>query len=179
MRAVIVLAGLMSLAAIAPAAAADPITIPMGTTPVAIHDYPAGFDWSGFYAGVYGVARNEEGSDTAFGGALTLGANASFQFVLLGAEVSVQGLLADGDSTAYGQLLGRAGFFVTDDVMVYAAAGYGLDLGTPAEDEFLLGAGVEFAVTDDVSLRGQYLRGLPTDGGGASNQFSLGANFHF
>lgn len=179
MRAVALSVGLLALVGTVPAIAADPITVPIGTTQVAVHDAPAGFDWSGFYAGVYGTGRTGGPAGDALGVSLALGANAAFDFVLLGAEVSVQGLMAEGDSTAYGQLLGRAGIFVTDEVMLYTAAGYGLDLGTPAEDEFLLGGGVEFALNDDVTLRGQYLRGMPTDGTTGSNQFSLGANFHF
>ncbi|SFZ82640.1 outer membrane immunogenic protein [Devosia enhydra] len=175
MRAAIALATLIMTA---PAMAADPITVPLGMADVPIHDSATGPDWSGFYAGVYGVGQLG-GDAEAVGLGVSLGYNAALEFVLVGAEVSVQGLAVEGDTTAYGQLLGRAGVFVSDEVMVYAAGGYGLQLGTTAEDAFLLGGGVELALNDDVTLRGQYLRELPNNGGDAGNQFSLGANFHF
>ncbi len=38
-------------------------------------------------------------------------------------------------------------------------------LGPPAESDALLGGGVEMAVTDSLSLRGQYLHGFPMSGG--------------
>ena len=160
------------------AMAADPITIPLGATSVPLNAAAPVQDWAGFYAGVYGAGRSA-GNSGGLGAGLSLGYNAALEFVLVGAEVSVQGYAVDGDTTAYGQLLGRAGVFVSDEVMVYAAGGYGIEFGAPAEDEFLLGGGVEFALNEDVTLRGQYLRSLPTDGSAAGNQFSLGANFHF
>jgi outer membrane immunogenic protein len=68
---------------------------------------------------------------------------------------------------------------VSDDVGIYTAAGYGIDIGAPDEEDFLVGGGVEFAATDDVTVRAQYLRGLPASGDYPKNQFTLGANFHF
>jgi outer membrane immunogenic protein len=68
---------------------------------------------------------------------------------------------------------------ITEDVLLYAAAGYGNDLGAPVEDDFLLGGGVELAVTDNVSLRAQYLHGFPITGANPKDQVTLGAQFHF
>ncbi|MFK4809225.1 outer membrane protein [Devosia sp. ZW T5_3] len=163
------------------AAAADMITVPTSTPvemPVA---EPAGFDWSGFYAGVYGVAQNGEDSGTQYGLGVQAGVNAQFDYYLLGAEVAVQGLAGNDGAgeTSYGQILGRAGLAVTDDVAVYAAGGYGLDLGAPEEDDMLFGAGVEMAITGNVSVEAQYLRSFPLSGDNAKNQFTVGANYHF
>lgn len=174
-----VLATIASIASMGTTLAADPITVPT-STPVAmpVHE-ETGFDWNGFYAGVYGVAQNGQTSGTQYGLGAQAGVNAQFDFYLVGAEVAVQGITGNVGETTYGQILGRAGLVVTDDVVVYGAGGYGMDLGTPDESEALLGGGVELAVTDSLSVEAQYLRGLPVNGGNAKDQFTLGANFHF
>lgn len=163
------------------ALAADPITVP---TSGASLDVPvaqgAPFDWAGFYAGVHGVVQAPDAGAASLGAGVSLGAQTTFDFYLVGAEVAVQGLTGSAGETAYGQVLGRAGLVVTDDVVVYAAAGYGLDLGAPTESDFLVGGGLEVSVSDAVSLRAQYLRGFPAATTGTQgNQFSFGAAFHF
>ncbi len=160
-------------------AAADMISVPT-STPAAMPIYEeAGFDWTGFYAGIYGGVQNSAAGGAQWGLGAQAGVNAQFDFYLLGAEVAVQGLAGGAGNTSYGQLLGRAGLVVTDDVVVYAAGGYGIDLGPPAEQDVLLGGGVELAVTDSMSVRAQYLHGFPVEGGNAKDQITLGANFHF
>lgn len=159
--------------------AADLITVPT-STPVEVPIYEdAGFDWNGFYAGVYGGIQSSPVGGTQYGGGVMAGVNAQFDFYLLGAEVAVQGITGGNTNTSYGQILGRAGLVVSDNVVVYAAGGYGIDLGVPEEDDALLGGGVELAVTDNVSVRAQYLHGFPLNGGNAKDQFTVGAAFHF
>jgi outer membrane immunogenic protein len=176
---VIATAVLALVAPISVAEAADLITVPTSTNAeLPIHD-EAGFDWSGFYAGVYGGVQNGAASGLQYGIGLNAGINAQFDFYLVGAEVAVKGLTGDVGDTAYGQILGRAGLVVSEDVLVYAAGGYGLDMGPPDEQDVLLGGGLELAVTDNVSVRAQYLHAFPTQGGNAKDQFTLGANFHF
>lgn len=164
------------------AAAADLITMPVsngfGEVPVAQGD--AGFDWSGFYAGVYGVGQLGSVSGVQYGLGIDAGVNAQIDFFLVGGEVALHGLFGGpAIETAYGQILGRAGVVITEDVLLYAAAGYGVDLGLPAEDDLLLGGGVEVAVADNVSLRAQYLHSFPLSGGNTKDQVTFGANFHF
>jgi outer membrane immunogenic protein len=167
--------GLMPLGA----HAADAITLPVAENPVPIYE-DAGFDWNGFYAGVYGVGQFSPVGGSQYGAGIAAGVNAQFDFYLVGAEVAVQGLFADTASdTTYGQILGKGGLVVADDVLLYGAAGYGADLGAPAEDDFLLGAGVEFSVTDDLTIRAQYLHGFALSGANPKEQITLGANFHF
>lgn len=159
---------------------ADMITVPTSTpAEMPIYEAPA-FDWSGFYAGIYGGAQNGATSGTQYGLGVQAGVNAQFDFYLLGAEVAVHGLTGGsvGD-TSYGQILGRAGLVVTDDVLIYAAGGYGIDLGPPDEQDAMLGGGVELAVTDSITVEAQYLHGFPLTGGNAKDQFTVGANFHF
>jgi outer membrane immunogenic protein len=164
------------------ASAADLITMPVssGAAEMPLADSDSGFDWTGFYAGVYGVAQNGSVSGLQYGAGLTAGVNAQIEFLLVGAEVALHGLIGGpAIDTAYGQVIGRAGVTITEDVLLYAAAGYGVDLGLPAEDDLLLGGGVEVAVADDLSLRAQYLRSLPISGGNTKDQVTFGANFHF
>lgn len=174
----IAIAGLIA-AMPAVAVAADVITVPISSqAELPIYEV-AGFDWSGFYAGVYGSAQNSALWGTQYGLGANAGVNAQFDFYLLGAEVAVQGLTDGLGDTTYGQLLGRAGLVVSDNVLLYTAGGYGIDLGTPDEQDALLGGGVELAVTDSVSVRAQYLHGFPLQGDNPKDQFSVGANFHF
>ena len=163
------------------AQAADLITMPVSSSPVEVPVADPAHDWSGFYAGVYGGAQNGTTSGTQYGLGIQAGVNAQFDFYLLGAEVAVHGLTGGAvGETTYGQILGRAGLVVSDDVLVYAAGGYGIDLGPPDEQDLLLGGGVELAVTDSISVEAQYLHGFPLNGGGnAKDQFTVGANFHF
>ena len=173
-------AALVSAGSIGVTMAADLITIPTSTQaelPIA----DAGFDWSGFYAGVYGAAQNGSVSGTQYGLGVRAGVNAQFDFYLLGAEVAVKGLAGNGTvgETSYGQILGRAGLVVSDNVLVYAAAGYGIDLGVPDEEDALLGGGVELSVTDSISVRAEYLHGFPMQGGNTKDQFTVGASYHF
>ena len=181
MRTVSLLAflGLASVAGSSAAMAADPISISTsGTANLGLHEQ-SGFDWSGFYGGVYGVAQTPMPQDGGYGLGVQAGVNAQFDFYLVGAEVAVQGMTGDAGQASYGQVLGRAGLVVTDDVLVYAAGGYGLELGAPAADDALFGGGLELAVSESVSLDAQYLRSMPAGGDPAGNQISLGANFHF
>lgn len=159
--------------------AADLITVPTSTpVEVPVYEEP-GFDWNGFYAGVYGGLQNSPVGGMQYGLGVQAGVNAQFDFYLLGAEVTVHGLTGGVGDTSYGQILGRAGLVVTDDVVIYAAGGYGIDLGVPAEEDVLVGGGVEMAITDNISVEAQYLHGFPVNGGNAKDQFTVGANFHF
>lgn len=160
------------------AMAADTITVPT-STPVALPLHDTGFDWTGFYAGLYGTAQNSPVGGAQYGLGVQAGVNAEFDFYLLGAEVAVEGLSGGVGGTSYGQLLGRAGLVVDDNVVVYAAGGYGIDLGVPQEQDALLGGGVEVAVSDTMSVRAQYLHGFPVEGTNPKDQITLGANFHF
>lgn len=158
--------------------AADLITMPVSSgMEVAVADTV--YDWSGFYAGVYGVVQASPVGGTQYGAGINMGVNAQFDFFLVGAEVALHGLTGGALDTTYGQVLGKAGIVLSDSVMLYAAAGYGIDLGAPAEEDFLVGAGVELAVADNVSIRGQYLHGFPITGGNPKDQFTVGAHFHF
>jgi outer membrane immunogenic protein len=169
---------LMTVVMVNPGFAADAITIPISTSAELAVTDSTPFDWSGFYAGLYGGVQSGSGGQAALG--LNLGINTQFDFYLLGAEVAVHGLTDGGTGeSSYGQILGRAGLVISDNMAVYAAGGYGIDLGPPSEEDVLLGGGVELSVTDSVSVRAQYLHGFPTVGGNPKDQITFGAAYHF
>ena len=177
----IAVAALVTAAPVGAAMAADLITVPTSTQAELPIAEDVGFDWTGFYAGVHGAAQNGSASGVQYGLGAQAGVNAQFDFYLLGAEVAVTGLADNGvvGETSYGQILARAGLVVSDNVLVYAAGGYGIDLGAPAEQDALLGGGVELAVTDSISVRAQYLHGFPVEGANTKDQFTVGASYHF
>lgn len=176
------IAGIFIGLAMSPAMAADLYSVPISSNVVGVpvsSNVAQGFDWDGFYAGIYGVAQNSPDYDTQWGLGLDLGVNAQFDFFLVGAEVAIQGLSGETFDTAYGQVLGRAGLVVSDQVMIYAAAGFGADLTGSDEVDALLGGGVELAVTEDVTLGAQYLHGFDLEGDNPKDQVTVGARFHF
>jgi outer membrane immunogenic protein len=138
-----------------------------------------GFNWNGFYAGVYGVTQNSPVGGLQYGLGIDVGANARFEMVLVGGEIDYQGLTGGALSTSYLQGLGKFGVALSDNVVLYAAAGAGTDLGPLPDSDVLAGGGVEFALADNVSLDARYLHGFPLTGGNPKDQFTLGANFHF
>ncbi|WP_439601495.1 outer membrane protein [Devosia sp.] len=172
------IAGALLAATAGGAVASDLITVRVGTSNEAL-PVASGYDWSGFYAGVYGVAQSSPERGTQVGAGIAAGVNAQFDFFLIGGEVALQGLTGDTIDTAYGQITGRGGVLVTDALLAYASAGYGMDLSGQGERDLLAGGGLEYAVTDDISINAEYLRGFNLDGGDGKDQFSLGARFHF
>lgn len=175
--------GLAVVAAIAvtPAAlAADayaPIPLSSGEA-LGIYDH-ADFDWNGFYGGLYGVAQTNP-AGWGYGAGLALGVNKQIDYFLLGAEVAVHGLTINTANRGYGQILARGGLVLTDELLAYGAVGYGLDFGPLNNQHILVGGGLEYAVTENVSLRGQYLYGIPANGTSTPiNQVTFGANWHF
>jgi outer membrane immunogenic protein len=160
------------------ATASDLITVPLSSSEIAV-PVASGFDWGGFYAGVYGVVQSSPARGSEVGAGIEAGVNAQFDFFLIGGEVALHGLTGDTIDTAYGQVTGRGGVLVTDDLLAYASAGYGMELSGTGERDFLAGGGLEYAVSDDISINAEYLRGFDVEGGNPKDQISLGARFHF
>lgn len=150
--------------------------------------YEAGFDWNRAYAGVSFTGEFEfEDDDTYFGGGGQVGINYLLgDNYLLGVEGQAL-VITDGDDDTYYQLfvLGRAGVLVTPDVLLYGIAGVGYEDEFDSSDDgdaaYQLGAGVELAVTDSISLRGQ-LTGYGYFGGDNAFDYAkatIGINFHY
>jgi outer membrane immunogenic protein len=176
------------------------------TTPEPILE-SAGFSWDGLYAGVQagGFFSNYDVLDA--GGAVV---DDDIGFGVVGAHVGVNFTVADpilagvelqgnyewnGDNDiSLGEflVLGRLGAVVTDQVLVYAAAGVGYQFSDDVvfangDDNigiFALGGGVEFAVTDAVSLRGEILGIGDFEDNGNDDFFNgaratVGVSYHF
>jgi outer membrane immunogenic protein len=162
-----------------PAYAVDPIALPVtGDATLAVHD-SGGFDWDGFYAGVYGTVTESAVNNVAYGLGVNAGFSRAFDFVLVGGEVAFHALGNDVMGTGYLQAVGRGGVLVTDNVVLFGATGFGTDTGPLDDNHVLAGAGIEVGVTDTISLRGQYLHGFPVTNATPIEQVTFGAEFHF
>jgi outer membrane immunogenic protein len=174
------LAAVAAFAAFTPAAfAAD---MPVAQAPVeAMVPDRASFDWTGFYVGAFGgYAFGEADSDVLGGsdveGALaggTVGYNHQIgQWVVgLEADGGWSGIDNDDDNLAYDTGLdwlttvrGRVGYSF-DSFMVYGTGGAAIgevtyDNGVEDSDTrigWTAGGGVEAALTDNISIKGEYL----------------------
>lgn len=171
---------LAAMLALSPAAAhaVDLLTVPTsGNDSIPVAD--SGFDWNGFYAGVYGVGQGSTVGGAQFGVGLDVGATARFEFVLVGGEVAIQGLGGGAGTTGYVEGLGKVGLALSDSIVAYGTTGLGMSIAGPSESDLLVGAGVDFAVADDLSIGARYLHGFPLTGANPKDQFTVGANFHF
>jgi len=178
-RALLVGVSIAALGSVA-ASAAD-LIIP--TTPQPIYS-AAGFDWEGLYIGarVGGDSYNSVG----FG---VCGSVVGVNFIpvdpfLLGLEAT--GDYIWGNGVGAGEFFAniRAGAIVTDAALVYAIGGVGVYSGNGVTvSEYQLGGGVEFAVTDAITVRGE-LVGMG-DFDNANDAFfegakaTLGVFYHF
>ena len=168
----------IAIAATGEGRAADLMTLPVSSdksVPVAGDR----FDWNGFYAGVYGVTQSSAVGGVQYGLGLNVGVDARFQMVLIGGEIDIQGLSGPAGETAAIQALGKAGVAVSDDLVLYALAGAGADMGAAPATDALLGGGLQLAVTDTISVDARYLHGFALSGANPKDQVTLGASFHF
>jgi outer membrane immunogenic protein len=188
--------GVAAAALLAGGAQAADLIIP--TTPVPIYE-AAGFDWEGLYAGVEaGGLFHGEGVvpgtlDNSTQGVIGGVVGVNFLVadpIIVGLEVQGDYVWGNGQDAGLFLALARVGAVVTDQVLVYAAGGAGvLARGGASDGVYALGAGIEVAVTDSVSVRGEVL-GLgdfSTASGGAlgpddffeSAKATVGVFYHF
>ena len=151
--------GVAAVALLVSGAQAADLIIP--TTPQPIYE-AAGFSWDGLYAGVNVGGAFYDGGDAR----VTLGGAVGVNFlvsdpILVGAEIRGDYYFENDDFLSAGEFLalGRVGAVVTDEVLVYAAAGVGTRFGDGFDSfgVYALGGGVEVAVTDSVTVRGEVL----------------------
>ncbi len=169
------------------------------------------FDWTGFYVGVnggYGWAEAEalgvsfDDIEGGFGG-VQAGYNYDFGGFVLGAEADVQFSGVEGDIPAvgsasldnFGTVRARAGVAL-DRFLPYVTAGLAWGNATidtsagDLDDNYVgwtIGAGLEYAVTDNVTVKAEYLYtdygsadfGTPLDFDLTSNVVRAGINFKF
>ena len=170
------------------------------TTPEPIYA-PAGFDWEGLYIGARlgGQFIGANAGDyvvlpdsTTYG---VIGAAVGVNFipvdpVLLGVEVTADYMWNSAavptSSTEFFANL-RAGAIVTDNALIYALGGVGFNNNTAAgtsQAVYQLGGGVEFAVTDAITVRGEVVGqgDFASEAGAAffeSAKATVGVFYHF
>jgi outer membrane immunogenic protein len=162
-------------------AAANAADLHVPVTPEPIYE-AAGFDWNGLYVGVHGGGEQYRlASFAAIGGVV------GFNFLptdslLLGVEATADYTWNNAGNGVDLFANARAGWLVTDPVLIYALAGVGtFTSGGNSVNLYQLGGGVEFAVTDQVTVRGQ-LTGEGNFGGTRlfnAARATVGAAFHF
>ena len=168
------------------------------TTPEPIYA-PAGFDWEGLYigarlggqfvganAGAYANVSN----NTTYG---VVGAAVGVNFipmdpVLLGVEVTGDYMWnTAAPVTSSGEFFAnlRAGAIVTDNALIYALGGIGFNNAAAGTvGVYQLGGGVEFAVNDVITVRGEVVGqgDFATEAGDAffeSAKATVGVFYHF
>ncbi len=149
----------LALTLVGPAAAAEPSFF---ADP--IYDSPL-FNFEGFYVGLQGGIVYAAAPAT-FSGLVGVAIGANFMLseaILAGLEFQGDvyfggGGFAGGDML----LLARVGGFLSDNLMIYGAAGGGMINGAGS---YALGAGVELPISNPFSVRGEVL-GTGTWGGG-------------
>jgi outer membrane immunogenic protein len=173
------------------ASAAD-LIIP--TAPQPIYE-AAGFDWEGLYAGVrlggQFVGTDPAGyaaqvNNTTYG---VVGAAVGVNFIpvdpiLVGVEVTgdyLWGNNVTSSSEFFANL--RVGAVVTDAALVYAIGGVGVaNTNNVSTGVYQLGGGVEFAVTDAVTVRGELVGQGDFNNGGdffSAAKATVGVFYHF
>jgi outer membrane immunogenic protein len=155
--------GVAAVALLSSGAMAADLIIP--TTPQPIYE-SAGFSWDGLYAGVEagGLFTNDGLGNNVTQGLVGAVVGVNFTVadpIVLGVELQGDYVFASNagnDDAGLFLALGHVGAVVTDQVLVYAAGGFGATTSNGTSNGvYALGAGVDFAVTDNVSVRGEIL----------------------
>jgi opacity protein-like surface antigen len=137
-------------------------------------------DWDGFYLGA-GVIAETAAAPTPAENVVGLqgiaGFNATFDSFLIGGEAYVMPWWSNvaGGGISVGALA-RIGVLVTEDVLVYGAVGGEVTNGGGTFGT--LGGGVEFMVTEDVSLDLEYKHYFGSNGD-RYHHVGVSANWHF
>lgn len=138
------------------------------------YDMGLGFDWDGFYSGVYGGGVPVSDGDPSFSGGIFSGVNVALdQTFVLGAEAQ---LGADFDTDfALDALILVKGGAAFGDALVYATGGTGYVAG---DFGYAFGGGVEYGLTNYVSLRGEALGTGAWGAGPNEMRVTAGVAFH-
>lgn len=159
------------------AVAADPIV--MIDDPVIDNFSP--FPWDGVYAGVFGTAQVAvaPAAPAVYGLGVNLGVNVLVDPLLIGVEGDIAWLWNGGANSWQGQVHGRLGALVTDEVLIYGLAGLGANSVTSTYVP--VGAGIEVALTDNLSVKAQYEYHWDLDNQAVDSAHvgKIGFNFHF
>ena len=176
--------GVAAIALLSSTAQAADLIIP--TTPAPIME-SAGFSWDGLYAGVQFGGLFYAAPTMAYG---NIGIHAGVNFIvadpiMLGVEATADYLNNGGPSAGQYLINARVGAVVTDQVLLYAIGGAGIETFNGfTNGVYQLGGGVELAVTDAISVRAQVTGFGFFDPAVRLNTFdgakvTVGASYHF
>ena len=138
----------------------------------------ATFDWDGFYIGLGVSGTSWVPASPSYGYIdVIAGFNATSGDMLFGAEAWISGY-SDGTASGYsGGAEARIGYLVSPEALVYLSiGGTAFDAGAQYGQ---IGGGVEFAVTNDVTLDLEYKYAAWTNTAFNSHTVSASANWHF
>ncbi|MEJ6388875.1 outer membrane protein [Gymnodinialimonas ulvae] len=194
-----VLAGTLALAPFA--ATAGGFTEPAAPAPAPIAPAaPIGYDWSGFYGGAqieYGDVEGEgplagEGTGALYG--VFGGYRYDLGDFVIGAEIDLNAADIDLDDTLDGSLdavyrIGVEGGFDAGPALIYGTAGYAYaeadtSAGELEGDGYFFGAGIDYLVTDTVTIGAEVLQHEFDDFDGtdvdvSATTFGINAAFRF
>ncbi len=168
----------VSALAVTGALAHSPVVAPEPATPAPTYS-SADFDWDGFYMGlgITGSALVVDGTTFKTGYLdLIAGVNMTAGSLLFGLEGWVGGFSGDWSNGFGGGAQARLGVLASPEVLLYlSGGGY-----TDTVDQYgTVGAGVELAVTDNVSVDFEYKYWAWSTSGMVGNSIGASANFHF
>lgn len=146
-----IVAGIAGALIISSAArAADVIVIPPPAPPPPMAVAPAGYDWSGPYAGAALLFQNPPGGLVGFGG--QVGFNRARGNVVFGAEFLV--LRPFGAPGVIAGVAGRVGFALgaSGRLLPYVSAGVAFGIGMAIGIQPFVAPGVALGLTDNLSL---------------------------
>ncbi|MBS8225210.1 outer membrane protein [Vannielia litorea] len=173
----------------------EPVVEEVVTAPAPVVDY--GSDWTGFYGGLSlgtgsGSIETDAG-DADFDINNSFGAQAGYLWdngsLVYGGELAYQSLQLDADGAEEDgdvfALKGRIGYDA-GQFLPYATAGFAnLNVDGESGDGYVLGAGLEYAATENIRVRGEYLNHQFDDFGDTdgvdvkADTFSIGLNYAF
>lgn len=184
--------GVAAAALISSGAVAADLIIPTAPQPIYA---AAGFDWEGLYAGVRAGGQFTGATDAYGNQALSttsgvIGGAVGVNFIpvdpiLLGVEVTGDYIWNNVTTTSEFFANLRVGAIVTDNAMVYALGGVGFQNQTAGSvGVYQLGGGVEFAVTDAITVRGELVgqgdfTNVAPDSFFESTKATVGVFYHF
>lgn len=144
------IAALTSATMTAGALAADPVTN-YATEAAPIYS-ATGFDWNRYYVGLNSSYISTGTNYWGIGG--VAGINIQDGAFVFGGELEASARVTGGNiSGGLFEATARAGYLVSDDMLAYAVGGIGSDNGNGIG---LVGAGLEFAVAQDVTIGAEY-----------------------
>lgn len=135
------------------------------------------FDFEGFYVGATAGVGNFPTNSVSGTVGVVVGTNFALNDALLaGVEFQGDALWNGGGFYGFDALfLGKIGGYLGDDLMAYGLAGGGWVENTPS---YALGAGIEFAVADQVSVRGEGMATGSWGGGFDGGKLTAGVLWH-